>query len=241
MHRTNLWLTLAAVVLAAAYAALLRTGTGLEPRTPVAEAVARTAETATPTEPLEPLAPVVVSVPPRADRPSKSYEQPQFSAPIPEDSVVLIREIQRELQRVGCYARGINGIWTTSSRMAAQMFIERMNARLPIDAPDAALLSLLQSQQQPVCGSSCPSGQSNDGANRCVPVALGGGASLGSKLSAAPDKPAPPGAAPEPQAFHERRAADADAPAGHAQPASKKSAAYWRDLMRSVDHALGFY
>jgi hypothetical protein len=238
MYRTKFWMTLVAVALAAAYVAFMRTGIGVE-RTPGAEAGAPNTET-TNTESLEP---VVVSVLPRPDRSSKSHEQPQFAETIPKDSVALVREIQRELQRVGCYTRGINGIWTTSSRMAAQTFTEQMNARLPIDTPDAALLSLLQSQQQPVCGSSCPPGQSNDGANRCVPVTLGVSTSSSSNLAGTPDKPPPPAAAPEPQSLHERRTADADAPAAQhpVQPAAKKAAMYWRNLIRSVDHALGFY
>ena len=38
----------------------------------------------------------------------------------------------------------ISGVWTTSSRMAMKAFTDRVNASLPIDAPDYILLSLVQ-------------------------------------------------------------------------------------------------
>jgi hypothetical protein len=128
-------------------------------------------------------------------------------------------------------------------RMATQMFSERVNARLPIDTPVAALLGLLRGQPQPVCGRSCTPGQSNDGASRCVPGAPEAGTSPSPKVHAASDKPKTPATAPQSQPAHERRSADAAAPAVErfVQPASKKAAAYWRSLVRSVDRDLGLY
>jgi hypothetical protein len=232
MHRTNSWLTLVAAVLVALYAAYLRTGEA--PRTP--SAVATTADPAAEGDAI----PVVVSVPARPERPLKSYAQPQAAAPIPADSVLLIREIQRELRRVGCYERGINGIWTTSSRMAAQMFTERVNARLPIDTPDAALLSLLQNQPQPVCGRPCTPEQAHDAASHCIPEPS---TSPSAKVTDAADKPMTPTAPPDPQSAYERHPADAEAQTVQrsATPTSKKGAIYWRSLVRSIDRALGLY
>ena len=61
---------------------------------------------------------------------------PQKAAVIPGDRASITRELQRELKRVGCYGGDINGIWTTSSRMAMKSFIDAVNAALPIDTPD---------------------------------------------------------------------------------------------------------
>jgi hypothetical protein len=67
--------------------------------------------------------------------------QPQRTIAAPSDRPYLVRELQRELKQVGCYLRDINGIWTTSTRDAMKAFIERVNARLPVDEPDAILLA----------------------------------------------------------------------------------------------------
>jgi hypothetical protein len=240
MHRTNS-LTLAAVVLVVAYAVFLRTIE--EPRAPPAAAAVAGAQPSTEMEPPIQPTPVVVSVPARPDRSSKFYAQSQPAALIPDDSVMLIREIQRELRRVGCYEREINGMWTTSSRMATQMFTERVNARLPIDTPDAALLGLLQSQPQPICGKSCAPAQSNDGASGCVPGAPEAGTSPSARAPAVSDKLKTQATAPQPPPASDRRSADGEAPTTQriVRPASKNAARYWRSLVRSVDRALGLY
>jgi len=118
-------------------------------------------------EPISPPPPaIVVSLPQRVDQASRAPVEPLRTSDGP-----LARRVQQELQRVGCYDRELNGIWTTSSRMATQDFMERVNARLPIDKPDEALLSLLQNQTGVVCSKSCPSDQTIDAAGRCSPVA----------------------------------------------------------------------
>ena len=91
---------------------------------------------------------------------------------LPNDRSFLVRTLQSELQRVGCYDREINGLWTTSSRMAMQTFLQRVNAALPIDEPDAVLLSLVQAHKGTVCGTSCPPGQAFTPPGQCMPNAL---------------------------------------------------------------------
>ena len=81
-------------------------------------------------------------------------------------------DLQRELARVGCYAGEINGAWTLSTRQAMKIFMERVNATLPIHQPHAVLLALVQSQPGNVCGTSCPAGQSRARDGRCIPTAL---------------------------------------------------------------------
>jgi hypothetical protein len=95
--------------------------------------------------------------------------QPQKATATPSDRASLARELQRELKRVGCYDGEVNGIWTTTTRVAMKTFTDRVNASLPIDAPDYVLLSLVQGQQDKVCGASCPAGQVAGEGGRCLP------------------------------------------------------------------------
>ncbi len=96
-----------------------------------------------------------VLVPQRAPEqapPPQSAPVPPHKATItPGDRASIARELQRELKRVGCYNGDINGIWTTSSRMAMKAFTDEVNASLPIDNPDYILLSLVQQRQGTVC------------------------------------------------------------------------------------------
>ena len=91
---------------------------------------------------------------------------------IPGDREALARELQRELARVGCYGGEINGAWTTSTREAMKAFIERVNAALPTNQPDAVLLTLVKGHNGKACGAPCPSGQGRADTGRCVPTAI---------------------------------------------------------------------
>jgi hypothetical protein len=82
-----------------------------------------------------------------------------------------VRELQHELRRVECYDGAINGIWTAPTREAMRTFIEKVNAKLPIDKPDHILLALLQGHPGDAC-SSCPAGQTTSGDGRCLPNAV---------------------------------------------------------------------
>ena len=119
---------------------------------------------------------VVVTLPPqRASAPAAAVRtpasEPQKATATPGDRASLTRELQRELQRVGCYDGEISGTWTTSARMAMKAFTDRVNASLPIDQPDYILLSLVQRHPGKACGAGCPSGQSLV-EERCVPSAV---------------------------------------------------------------------
>lgn len=81
----------------------------------------------------------------------------------------LARDLQRELKRAGCYGGEITGSWTPSTKRAMAAFMERANARLPIDAPDYILLSLMQSHDGLSCASECASGDVMSRSGRCVP------------------------------------------------------------------------
>jgi hypothetical protein len=114
-----------------------------------------------------PSAPVVVTLAPRSGDAAASR-----TAGIPKDRGSLVRELQKGLRRVGCYAGELNGAWTPATRRAMKTFTERVNATLPVDEPDAVLFAMVQSQQERVCGKPCPvdQGLSEDG--RCLPNAI---------------------------------------------------------------------
>jgi hypothetical protein len=97
---------------------------------------------------------------------------PQERFAIPKDRDALTSELQKELRRVGCYQGEINGTWSQSTRSAMKTFIEHMNARLPIENPDAVLYSLVKGQHEPVCGKACSPGDALNGHGRCVPSLL---------------------------------------------------------------------
>jgi peptidoglycan hydrolase-like protein with peptidoglycan-binding domain len=84
----------------------------------------------------------------------------------------LVRELQRELKRVGCYSHEINGDWSPVTRRAMKDFTDRVNAVLPLGTPDAVMLALLRTHAEIVCGGACPAGQSLARDDRCIPNAL---------------------------------------------------------------------
>lgn len=81
----------------------------------------------------------------------------------------LVRNLQRELKRVGCYQGEPTGEWNAASKKAMLAFNERLNASLPIEEPDYILLTLVQGQASRTCGQTCPAGQSMAGEGRCMP------------------------------------------------------------------------
>jgi hypothetical protein len=110
---------------------------------------------------------------PAAAVPAPRPVQPsQRANPMPGDRISLVRELQRELKRAGCYSGDISGVWTTSSRMAMKSLTDKVNATLPIDNPDHVLLSLARGQQDGVCSAPCPTGQTTNENGRCMPGAI---------------------------------------------------------------------
>jgi hypothetical protein len=123
----------------------------------------------------------VVSVHPRwlvIQGPTTAHGQAQ-------DSEALIKDVQRQLRRLGCYSGEINGVWTQSTGRAAQTFTDRVNATLPTERPDHILLALLQNHPDQICTKPCPLGENPAPAGRCGPAAI---ADLPVK-TAAPSRP----------------------------------------------------
>jgi hypothetical protein len=72
----------------------------------------------------------------------------RVSAPrVTELSVTGIRALQSQLKRLGCYQGRIDGDWGPASRYAAAKFTSAVNAALPVDQPEPALLALARRHQ----------------------------------------------------------------------------------------------
>jgi hypothetical protein len=110
---------------------------------------------------------VVVTLSHRAEPPSTAPGR--SLAPVPKDPEALTRELQKELRRVGCYDGEISGAWTPLSRRAMKTFTDRINASLPVERPDAILLTLVQGQPDRVCGKPCPAGEGLSQDGHCLP------------------------------------------------------------------------
>ncbi len=98
-----------------------------------------------------------------------------ISSPVPANSSAryeLVRAIQGELKRLGCYSGDVHGTWSASSKRALLSFMDRVNASLPAEQPDYIQLTLLQNQGAAVCGRDCPKGQAQGDGGRCVPNAI---------------------------------------------------------------------
>src|SRR5262245_13132155 len=78
----------------------------------------------------------------------------------------LVRDLQRELKRVGCYARDIDGLWTSATRKATKDVADRVNVDLPVVRPEPPQLVLLQAHPEVVCRETCRAGAGAD--NRCL-------------------------------------------------------------------------
>jgi hypothetical protein len=90
---------------------------------------------------------------------------PQPAAPIVTSVVApevvdVGRKLQRELQRVGCAASGIetDGTWGTTSREALRSFNERTRSIAVVDRPTAEALEAVRSHKERVCPLPCEAG-----------------------------------------------------------------------------------
>ncbi|MFT7578090.1 MAG: hypothetical protein ACI9XZ_004494 [Alphaproteobacteria bacterium] len=75
--------------------------------------------------------------------------EPPRAAPV---SVAIVRGLQNELRRVGCYDGRVDGDWGPASRFAMASFVKSVNAALPTERPDTILLSLVRRHSGSACG-----------------------------------------------------------------------------------------
>ncbi len=92
---------------------------------------------------------------PRAQPPSANSTvlMTTGSLPAPRDIPrhSLVRDIQRELKRVGCYSGDATGEWNMASKRAMQAFLERANSTLPTGDPDLIQLTLVRGYSGAAC------------------------------------------------------------------------------------------
>ena len=100
---------------------------------------------------------------------SRSAPAPPFADPATAlvDQPTLVRDLQRELARLGCYDGAINGMWTAPSRQAMVRLIDRINARLPTQIAEPAHLALAKGQSGRACDR-CPAGKETTAEGQCV-------------------------------------------------------------------------
>jgi hypothetical protein len=63
----------------------------------------------------------------------------------------MTRDLQGELRRLGCYSGPVDGRWSGDVVASLRVFTGAVNAALPVDNPDYALLALARSHQPGVC------------------------------------------------------------------------------------------
>lgn len=90
--------------------------------------------------------------------PSEAVEEQQVAAldpaeqaPAAVDPLVLARDLQGELARVGCYADRIDGIWGRRSRAALEAFAHERDAAFESYDPSLAALDLVKAVTERVC------------------------------------------------------------------------------------------
>ncbi|AHB49779.1 hypothetical protein W911_00085 [Hyphomicrobium nitrativorans NL23] len=86
----------------------------------------------------------------RIDRPS-AVSPGAVVQPMTGDAQDLTRSVQTALKRAGCYQGGIDGVWAGQTSAAMEAFTIRVNARLPVDKPDAVLLALVETHDDVSC------------------------------------------------------------------------------------------
>lgn len=75
----------------------------------------------------------------------------QIAAAMPSDAQGVALDLQKELTRAGCYAGIAHGNWDQRSKNAMKEFLDRVNARLPVEKPDPSLLALTRHTPGLVC------------------------------------------------------------------------------------------
>jgi hypothetical protein len=183
----------------------------------------------------EQLDPVVVTLPSRAQVPLPGA--PSDPAVGPLSQFAIAREAQNELRRVGCYEGESSGIWSLSSRLAAERFVDRVNAKLPTDKPDEILLALLRDQSGAICGQ-CQRDQALDPSGRCTPSALITKASTPRAIAA--DSTSDNVRTDRAPADQTQTPQDTTASRRSLRPANTATKS-WSRLIKKVDRALGLY
>ena len=128
----------------------------------------------------QPIAPATLPTPPEpklAVRPAlvpASVVTPlPATAPQPDRTrPEVVRDLQRELKRIGCYAGDVDGDWGPGSRRAMQAFLQSVNSTVPTGEPDLIQLTLVRGYRGLACAAQCPPDRVVPGTGRCLPAAV---------------------------------------------------------------------
>jgi hypothetical protein len=146
-----------------------------------------------------------------------NVNQPTASIPIGQPAwqssgrqIPIARELQGELQRVGCYGGAVDGYWSPLAQRSAKAFVEGVNAHLPVGEPDVALLALVRATRSTVCAKPCPPETRPGADSACKPVQAAPGSTaisltrqiptVEAPIASAQAAPMQAGAAPDPVA-----------------------------------------
>jgi hypothetical protein len=94
-------------------------------------------------------------------------EQPTKPAPLSPDEIV--RQLQIELRRVGCFTFNIDGQWNANSEHAAELFNKHSGMSLDIKAASLDALDAVRGKAGRVCPLVCGRGYRVEG-DRCVQI-----------------------------------------------------------------------
>ncbi len=112
------------------------------------------------------------ATPRRAAAPASGKNFTSLRPGDPDARAQLVRDLQYELKRVGCYSGEVHGSWNPGTKHAMKLFTDRVNATLPLEEPDYVLLTLVQNEKPGTCGRGCPEGQLASEDGRCLPRAI---------------------------------------------------------------------
>ncbi|MCG6859046.1 MAG: caspase family protein [Salaquimonas sp.] len=153
------------------------TASKVEPAKPAAEPAAPVAKIEKPATPVvkaeepkkpEPVAKTATNTPPKADEhkeiqvaslparetPSVNETAVEDTGPTPE----MLKSLQSELNRVGCDAGGVDGIWGRRSQSALEDFVSRRGLEIASIEPSGDILEKLKSVDERVCPLVCGHG-----------------------------------------------------------------------------------
>ena len=80
--------------------------------------------------------------------------KPVIAQPRDRSRPELVRELQRELKRVGCYAGEADGDWGIGSKRSMRSFLDQVNSKLQSDEPDLFQLTLVSGYSGTACRAS---------------------------------------------------------------------------------------
>lgn len=106
-----------------------------------------------------------------ADPLAASKQSSARPGPSPDvDGGVLVRDVQRQLQRLGCEPGKDDGKWGPAARSALERFNRATKSALPVDGPTEETLAKLAATKSRACPLECRDGE-REANGRCVAIA----------------------------------------------------------------------